>query len=113
MQVTESARPRIRIRWHAQLRPAICLIRVTAALSSPSPGYSVRATQLMINDRWVAADSGKTFATVNPATGEEIARVSEAGPSDVDRAVAAARSAFELGTWRRWSGEERGKRLNR
>jgi aldehyde dehydrogenase (NAD+) len=61
----------------------------------------------------VNSASGKTFATVNPATGDEIARVAEGGPEDIDAAVEAARSAFELGAWRRLSGADRGKLLYR
>lgn len=53
-----------------------------------------------------------TFATVNPADETVLAEVSQAGPKDVDRAVAAARRAFE-GEWGRLSGAERGKYLFR
>jgi aldehyde dehydrogenase (NAD+) len=67
----------------------------------------------MINNRWVDSESGRTFATVNPATGGQIALVAEAGAADVNKAVAAARSAFELGPWHRFSGAERGKLLYR
>jgi aldehyde dehydrogenase (NAD+) len=67
----------------------------------------------MINNRWVDSESGKTFPTANPATGNQIALVAEAGAADVDKAVAAARSAFELGPWHRFSGAERGKLLYR
>lgn len=49
---------------------------------------------MWINGRWVDADSGKTFRTHNPATGEVVAEVPLAGLSDVDKAVAAARRAF-------------------
>ena len=51
----------------------------------------------MIDGKWVEALSGKTFETVNPATGEVLARVAEADADDVDRAVKAARAAFERG----------------
>ena len=57
-------------------------------------------TKLLINNRWVPSESGKTFATINPATGEEICQVAEADAGDVDNAVKAARRAFE-GPWRR------------
>ncbi len=53
--------------------------------------------KLLIDGKWVDALSGKTFETVNPATGEVLARVAEADAADVDRAVAAARRAFERG----------------
>jgi aldehyde dehydrogenase (NAD+) len=58
----------------------------------------VSATKLLINNRWIASASGKTFATINPATGEEICQVAEADAADVDVAVRAARAAFEHGS---------------
>jgi aldehyde dehydrogenase (NAD+) len=79
--------------------------------SLPPTQFPVRATKLLINNRWVDSESGKTFATDNPATGEPIAQVAEAAAADVERAVTAARMAFELGPWRRLSGSERGKLL--
>jgi aldehyde dehydrogenase (NAD+) len=50
----------------------------------------VSASKLLINNRWIESESGKTFATTNPATGEEICQVSEADAVDVDKAVRAA-----------------------
>lgn len=50
---------------------------------------------LLIGGEWVAAEGGKTSETRNPATGEVLARVAAASPADVDRAVKAARAAFE------------------
>jgi len=70
-------------------------------------------TKLLINNEWVASESGKTFPTLNPATGEEIARVAEADAQDVDKAVAAARFAFERGPWRTTSAAQRGRLMNR
>jgi aldehyde dehydrogenase (NAD+) len=75
------------------------------------PQVSVGATKLLINNRWVESASGKTFPTVNPATGEEICRVAEADAADVDKAVLAAREAFEKGPWRKMAAAERGKLL--
>ncbi len=49
---------------------------------------------LFIGGRWVASETGQTFETINPATTERLARVAQAGPADVDRAVEAARAAF-------------------
>ena len=66
-------------------------------------------TQAMIGGRAVDAASGKTFATINPATGEELAQIADCGSEDVDRAVAAARRAFE-GPWGQMSPADR-KRL--
>jgi len=70
-------------------------------------------TQLLIGDRWLASESGKTFATYNPATGEKIADVAEADTADVDKAVKTAREALERGPWRKTSASERGRLLNR
>lgn len=68
---------------------------------------------MLIDHQWVPSESGKTFATINPATGEELAQVAEADQADVNRAVKAARHAFERGPWRRMSASERGRLLNR
>jgi aldehyde dehydrogenase (NAD+) len=69
-------------------------------------------TKLLINNRWVPSESGKTFATINPSTGEEICQVAEADAADVDKAVKAARAAFE-GPWRKMRASERGRLLYR
>jgi aldehyde dehydrogenase (NAD+) len=69
-------------------------------------------TKLLINNRWVPSESGKTFATINPSTGEEICQVAEADAPDVDKAVKAARAAFE-GPWRKMRASERGRLLYR
>ncbi|HEX3875344.1 MAG TPA: aldehyde dehydrogenase family protein [Bryobacteraceae bacterium] len=73
----------------------------------------VSATKLLINNRWVASQSGKTFPTINPATGEEICQVAEADAADVNIAVAAARAAFEKGPWRKMQASDRGRLLNK
>ena len=59
------------------------------------PTVKVSATKLLINNKWVDSASGKTFPTVNPSTGEVVSNVAEADAADVDKAVAAARAAFE------------------
>lgn len=61
----------------------------------------VKYTKLLINGNFVDAASGKTFATVDPRTGDVIARVAEGDAEDVNRAVAAARRAFDEGPWPR------------
>jgi phenylacetaldehyde dehydrogenase len=69
---------------------------------APSPGvreFIARKPRLLINGEWVEARSGQTLAVYDPATGKEISRVADAGKEDVDRAVAAARAAFESGPW--------------
>jgi aldehyde dehydrogenase (NAD+) len=67
---------------------------------------------LFIDGQWSKAAGGKTFETINPATEKAIARVAEAGPADVDRAVAAARRAYDK-VWSKTSGADRGKYLYR
>lgn len=74
---------------------------------------AVRQTKLLINGEWVDSASGKTFATINPATEEKIADVAYAQEADVDRAVAAARRALESKAWRTMDARDRGKLLNR
>lgn len=54
-----------------------------------------------IDGKFVAARSGRTFASINPATGETLAEVASCGEEDVDRAVASARRAFASGIWSR------------
>src|SRR6185295_9343422 len=56
-------------------------------------------TQAFIAGRYVASTSGATFARVNPATGEHLTDVAAGDTRDVDAAVAAARAAFEAGSW--------------
>jgi aldehyde dehydrogenase (NAD+) len=85
-----------------------------ATLASPANSrVALKATRLLINNQWIDSKSGKTFPTINPATGEEICQVSEADSADVNAAVAAARKAFDEGKWRKTSAAERGKLLNR
>jgi len=67
---------------------------------------------LFIDGQFVDPVDGGSFATVNPATEEVLTEVALAGAQDVDRAVAAARRAYE-GAWSRLSGSERGKYLFR
>jgi acyl-CoA reductase-like NAD-dependent aldehyde dehydrogenase len=69
--------------------------------------------KLLINGEQVDAASGETFETYNPATNTVLARVARAGAADVDRAVAAARAAFEGGKWPRTSAARRGSLLNK
>ena len=75
---------------------------------SAQPAYSdavesalKRRPQLFIGGEWVDSTHGKTIAVYDPSTGREIARIVDASDADVDRAVAAARTAFDDG---RWSG---------
>jgi aldehyde dehydrogenase (NAD+) len=67
--------------------------------------------KLFIGGKWVESASGKTFETINPSTGEVLARVAEGGAEDIDRAVAAARKAHESGVWRDIPPTERARML--
>lgn len=67
---------------------------------------------LLIGGKWQPAASGKQFDTINPATGEVIARLAEGDAADIDRAVKAARAAFE-GGWGRWTPHDRQRLLLR
>lgn len=71
------------------------------------------ATSLFIGGTWVAAESGETRDIHCPADGSHVATVSEAGTSDVERAIAAARDAFDNGPWPRTVAGERGRILRK
>lgn len=71
--------------------------------------YVEKPRKMLINGKWVDAASGKTFPTYNPATGEVLAQVAEGDKEDINRAVAAARAAFEKGPWRDLTPSERGR----
>ncbi len=83
---------------------------------APRSGFAppkIRRTQCFIDGKWTDAASGKTFETYNPATEELIAEVAEGDAPDVDRAVKAARRAFDSGPWRKTDARDRGRMLNR
>jgi phenylacetaldehyde dehydrogenase len=65
--------------------------------------------QLFIDGQLVDSKSGKTFETINPATGESLATVSEGDAADIDLAVRAARRAFDSGPWGHMTPSERGR----
>ncbi|MHB1843405.1 MAG: aldehyde dehydrogenase family protein [Deltaproteobacteria bacterium] len=69
--------------------------------------------KLLIDGRWVDAQSGKTFRPINPATSEPICEVAQADAADMDLAVKAARTAFDQGPWPKMTGGERGRILYR
>src|ERR1041385_148560 len=78
---------------------------IAASKAKVSPG------KLLINGQW--SESNRSFDTFNPATGEVLTQITEAGAQEVDQAVAAARKAFDdvAGPWRKMSASERGKVL--
>jgi len=67
--------------------------------------------KMLIDGELCDAASGETFATYNPATGEKIADVAKGDRSDAERAIAAARRAFDEGPWPQMSGAERATKL--
>jgi phenylacetaldehyde dehydrogenase len=71
--------------------------------------FTATPRKLFINGQWAQAASGKTFQTPNPATGQTLASVAEGDSEDVDRAVRAARKAFDDGPWGRLTPSERGR----
>ncbi len=66
---------------------------------------------LLIDGEWTPAAGGKTFVTVNPATGKPLGTVACAGKDDIDRAVAAARRALASGPWSQTAGAQRSRLL--
>ena len=82
---------------------------MTVTLDRDVEAFVATPRQLFINGQWADAASGKTFETLNPATGETLAHVAEGGAEDIDRAVRAARKAFDHGPWSRLTPSERGR----
>ena len=74
-------------------------------------GFFAETHRLFIGGEWVDAETGETIDVINPATGMVIAKVQAAGPGDVDKAVKAARKAFESGPWPAMNGTERARLL--
>uniref|UniRef100_A0A8C9N258 aldehyde dehydrogenase (NAD(+)) n=1 Tax=Serinus canaria TaxID=9135 RepID=A0A8C9N258_SERCA len=102
----------------SRLCPALLRAPFSAAAASPIPAPNPRPdiayNKIFINNEWHDAVSKKTFPTINPATGEVICQVAEGDKADVDKAVKAAKAAFQLGSpWRRMDASHRGKLLNR
>src|SRR3954451_16498846 len=73
----------------------------------------VKDQPMLIGGKWVDSQSGKTFPTLNPATGEPICQVAEGDKADIDLAVKAARKAFEDGPWPKMNASERGRLINK
>jgi phenylacetaldehyde dehydrogenase len=82
---------------------------MTVTLDRDVEAFIGSPRQLFINGQWCDAASGKTFETPDPATGETLARVAEGSAEDIDRAVRAARRAFDQGPWSRMTASERGR----
>jgi (Z)-2-((N-methylformamido)methylene)-5-hydroxybutyrolactone dehydrogenase len=85
-----------------------------STLKSQTPtAESVREYRMLIGGEWVDAHSGATFETVNPYTGKVWATAPDAGAEDVDRAVRAAREAFDSGPWGKMTGTQRAGLMRR
>jgi phenylacetaldehyde dehydrogenase len=82
---------------------------VTAEVSRTTRDFVGTTRRLLIDGQWVEAASGKTFVTTDPATEQEITYVAHGWAEDIDRAVAAARRAFEEGPWRTITPSARGQ----
>jgi aldehyde dehydrogenase (NAD+) len=80
-----------------------------AKLAAPKVSHQ----KMLIDGKWVDSQSGKTFDTVNPATGETICTVAEGDKADIDLAVKAARKAFDDGPWRTMNPSDRGRLMNK
>jgi phenylacetaldehyde dehydrogenase len=83
----------------------------SATLEPNVSSFVSRSHRILIDGNWVGSASGKTFATFNPATGEVLSQVAEGDREDIDRAVRAARAAFETGPWSRITPSERGRMI--
>lgn len=97
------------------LLPGILQRFSTAAVAEEpiSPPVQVNYTQLLIDGKFVDSASGKTFPTLDPRTGELIAHVAEGDAEDINRAVHAARKAFDEGPWPKMTAYERSRILLR
>ena len=82
---------------------------MTVTLDRQVEEFVATPRQLFINGRWADAASGRTFETLNPATGEVLATVAEGDAEDINHAVRAARRAFEEGPWSRMTPSDRGR----
>src|SRR6478752_8346839 len=95
--------------------PALCGVRrpvMSLALSVEERADSFVGSphKLLIDGEWVEAASGQTFTTINPATEETLAEVAHGQAEDIERAVRAARKAFDDDSpWRRMNASDRGR----
>src|SRR5438552_13469919 len=110
--------------WHISIPSIMCATRtsrhkeegmVTALpnvqLQDKVTDFISKPRKMLINGKWIEAASGKTFPTYDPSTGEVLARVAEGDREDIDRAVKAARAAFDTGPWSRMTASERGRAI--
>src|SRR5579871_3506789 len=86
-------------------------VTIDPRVSGRTADFVQKDHRMLIDGRFVAAAAGRTFPVYNPATGDVITHVPEAEAEDVDRAVRAARRAFDEGPWPRMAPSERGRML--
>jgi len=86
-------------------------MNIAQPISADLQSYLATSRKLLINGELVDAVSGKSFPVYDPSTGQVMAHVAEADAADVDKAVKAARKAFEGGPWPRMTPSERGRIL--
>jgi len=84
-----------------------------AAYSMAAKSFLSRSPKLFINNEWVASSHDATIAVEDPSSGKEICRIVDASDKDVDRAVAAARTAFDDGRWTGLPPMQRERIINR
>ena len=84
----------------------------TRLIEAPTSG-EMRDYKMLVGGEWIDALSGNTFESINPYTGRVWATAPEAGEEDVDRAVRAARAAFDEGPWGTMTGTERARLMRR
>jgi phenylacetaldehyde dehydrogenase len=89
----------------------MAIAAVSTPLHSNVAAFLAKRRPMLIGGRWVDAASGKTFPTYDPSTGEVLCQVAEGDREDIDRAVRAAREAFERGPWHRMTTSERGRMI--
>jgi phenylacetaldehyde dehydrogenase len=82
---------------------------MTVTIDRSVQDFTTTPRKLFIDGEWVEAASGRTFDTPNPATGQTLAKVAEGDAEDINRAVRAARRAFEEGPWGRMTASDRGR----
>lgn len=83
----------------------------TTKMTPLTQGFLSATRKILIDGKWGNALSEQTFSTFNPATGDVLCQVPDGQKEDIDRAVKAARQAFEQGPWRTLTPSERGKLL--
>jgi len=82
---------------------------ISDRLERKTAEFLSRTHRLFIDGDWIDAESGQTITVINPATGRVLAEVQAGGPQDIDRAVRAARAAFDEGPWPRLPPSERAR----